>query len=61
MAVLRKEDDAGIRACRDRLAGLPQERQQSAFLGRDAGPTAPGKTFRSGHHSGMGLLLDIKK
>jgi hypothetical protein len=30
---------------RDRLKGQPQERQHSAAVRRDAGPTAPGEAF----------------
>jgi len=30
---------------RDRLKGQPQERQHSAAVRRDAGPTAPGEVF----------------
>src|ERR1700730_13889214 len=32
---------------RDRLKGQPQERQHSAAVRRDAGPTAPGEVFIS--------------
>ena len=32
---------------RDRLKGQPQERQHSAAVRRDAGPTAPGELFIS--------------
>jgi hypothetical protein len=32
---------------RDRLKGQPQERQHSAAVRRDAGPTAPGEVFMS--------------
>jgi hypothetical protein len=32
---------------RDRLRGQPQERQHSAAVRRDAGPTAPGEVFIS--------------
>ena len=34
-----------IRRRRDRLKGQPQQRQHSAAIRRDAGPTAPGEAF----------------
>jgi len=37
---------------RDRLKGQPQERQHSAAVRRDAGPTAPGEVFISSRARG---------
>jgi hypothetical protein len=43
---IRRSEAETTRRRRDRLKGQPQERQHSAAVRRDAGPTAPGEGYR---------------
>ena len=43
--IMGKSASAAHRGPRDRFKGQPQERQHSAAVRRDAGPTAPGERY----------------